>query len=272
MLKHDTTSFTITVPTSIWRASRSPLKFSIPTSESQLPIPTVPRSEKTPLREAPTVSTSNPRLRRSDPPPSLEAPEPPAKAKRPARARLRDSSRQDESTSSIPPSSAAPLAPQSVRFETAPIEKSRKSPGQAIQNPEPIFESDAALVRLQSALDEVRQAVAFGEDQRAVAKARVLLQLAQAERTREANALIAGATDLLGPILLRNLGGRERKVSLQQPQSSRTASMSPQHLFLLSRIDGTTTVEELLDVSPLSTPETLGILLDFRDEGYLAID
>jgi hypothetical protein len=121
-------------------------------------------------------------------------------------------------------------------------------------------------------LDEVRQAVAFGEDQRAVAKARVLLQLAQAERTREANALIAGATDLLGPILLRNLGGRERKVSLQQPQSSRTASMSPQHLFLLSRIDGTTTVDELLDVSPLSTPETLGILLDFRDEGYLEID
>ena len=48
--------------------------------------------------------------------------------------------------------------------------------------------------------------------------------------------------------------------------------MSPEHVFLLSRIDGTSTVEELLDVSPLSTAETLGILIDFRDEGYLEID
>ena len=48
--------------------------------------------------------------------------------------------------------------------------------------------------------------------------------------------------------------------------------MSPEHVFLLSRVDGTTTIEELLDVSPLSTAETLGILLDFRDQGYLGID
>jgi hypothetical protein len=48
--------------------------------------------------------------------------------------------------------------------------------------------------------------------------------------------------------------------------------MSPEHLFLLSRIDRTTTVEELIDVSPVSAPETLGILIDFLDEGYLEFD
>jgi len=41
---------------------------------------------------------------------------------------------------------------------------------------------------------------------------------------------------------------------------------------LLSRIDGTTTVEELLDVSPLSTAETLGILIDFHEQGLLGFE
>jgi len=41
---------------------------------------------------------------------------------------------------------------------------------------------------------------------------------------------------------------------------------------LLSRIDGTTTVEELLDVSPMSPAETLAILVDFHDQGYLGFD
>ena len=118
----------------------------------------------------------------------------------------------------------------------------------------------------------VRQAVTFGEDFRALAKARTLMQLVQSSRSADAKKVLSRATDLLGPIFLRSLGGRDRKVSLVQPQSSSGKSMSPEHVFLLSRIDGTTTVEELLDVSPMSPAETLAILVDFHDQGYLGFD
>jgi hypothetical protein len=47
--------------------------------------------------------------------------------------------------------------------------------------------------------------------------------------------------------------------------------MSPTHMFLASRIVGKVTIEELLDVSPLPNTETLAILLDFRDSGFLTI-
>jgi hypothetical protein len=143
----------------------------------------------------------------------------------------------------------------------------------SVRQPEVTGAQAEALHRVRQALDEVRQAVTFGEDQRALSKARTVLQLVQAERSRETRQVLSNAAELLGPILLRSLGGLDRKMRLAQPQSARgPASISPEHVFLLSRIDGTTTVEELLDVSPLSTAETLGILIDFREQGLLGFE
>ncbi len=226
-------------------------------SESRLPVPTVPRSDPVPHSEVQSLSAHNPRLRHSDPPPSQQ--EPNRALHPPLQGRLR----------SPPPSDPALLdgsqpAPQFSEERTLP---SARTPGT-------IQQTDAqAMVRLRAAMDEVRQAVTFGEEQRALAKARAVLQLVQFERSREAKEMVSNAAELLRPILLRSLGGLGRKVSLTQPSSSRgRPSMSPEHVFLLSRIDGTTTVEELLDVSPLSTAETLGILIDFREQGYLGFD
>lgn len=129
-----------------------------------------------------------------------------------------------------------------------------------------------ALEKIRALLDDIRQAVTFGESQRALSKARQAVQLAQLERYRDAKDLLAEATELLRPILLRAVGGLQRRVVARHVQTVRGASLSPEHLFLLSRMEGTLTVEELIDVSPLSAPETLGILLDSRDEGYLVIE
>lgn len=122
-------------------------------------------------------------------------------------------------------------------------------------------------------IDEVRQAVTFGEEQRAITKAHAALHLVQSERSRETRQVLANAAELLSPIFLRSLGGLDRKVRLTQAPASPTQSpMSPEHVFLLSRIDGTTTVEELVDVSPLSATETLGLLVDFRERGLLGFE
>ena len=246
------------------RRARSYRASLTPASESRLPIPTVPRSEPTPHSEVQSLSVPNPRLRRSDPPPPM--PESIHVSRRPRQGRLRSPAPSEDATrvrsaSVTPPRSDRP--PQFGEEKTLASAGAPSPPSAAVSE---------ALGRMQAAMDEVRQAVTFGEDQRALTKARVVLQLAQAERSREAKELLSNAAELLRPILLRSLGGLNRKVSLAQPQSSRGSSMSPEHLFLLSRIDGTTTVEELLDVSPLSTPETLGILIDFRDQGYLGFD
>ena len=237
-------------------------------SESRLPIPTVPKSESTPPSRAPTLSTHNPRLRRSEPPPGLDTPELIQNSRRPPRARLRGAKPSDDVNdfNSRPTVSPPPPTNETPTHSTAGTLISRGTPGLSSA---PLSD---AMIQLQAAMDEVRQAVTFGEDQRALTKARAVLQLAQADRSRETKELLTTSAELLSPILLRSLGGLSRRVSLWQPDSAHSASMSPEHVFLLSRIDGTSTVEELLDVSPLSTAETLGILIDFRDEGYLEID
>ena len=42
--------------------------------------------------------------------------------------------------------------------------------------------------------------------------------------------------------------------------------------FLLSRIDGKTTIEELLDVSGMPPDEALGILRDLLQKGVISVD
>ena len=125
---------------------------------------------------------------------------------------------------------------------------------------------------LRITLEEIRQAVAFGEEQRAISKARHAVQIARNARRQEPRELLSNAVDLLRPLLLRSLGGSQRRVSIESSNQVDSSRLSPEHLFLLSRVDGTTTIEELLDTSPLTAAETLGILLDFRDLGCLGIE
>jgi len=123
-----------------------------------------------------------------------------------------------------------------------------------------------------SILDDVKKALAFGDNGLALVKARAVLKLTQGENSQQAAALVADASDVILPILLDAMGGQDAVISLRQRPSSSSTSISPTHMFLASRIVGKTTIEELLDVSHLSKVETLGILLDFRDEGLLALD
>jgi eukaryotic-like serine/threonine-protein kinase len=218
-----------------------------------------------------SVGAANFRLRRSDPPPNFSLKDAPSESLRSPRAPAYGSLLTDEGSSRnalnyartepAPPSDDSQL--QRVTATQASATK---------RTPDSMPANDGAMLKLRATLDEIRQAVTFGEEQRALAKARLAVQMAQAQRQREAKELLSGASELLRPILLRSLGGSHRRVSLVRSDSRGVPSMSPEHVFLLSRVDGTTTIEELLDVSPLSTAETLGILLDFRDQGYLGID
>jgi len=281
------------------RQLRGPRSKVSPESESRLPIPTLPETEQSPAPSAvQSINAHNPRLRGSEPPPKVPAESAPAR-RRPAQGRLRASGAASdpgrnsakpskprvsrappaiaEANPRLPTSHAPPAFAGESVYSTPASQPPLAFPDEAtlpsMRQPEVTGAQAEALHRVRQALDEVRQAVTFGEDQRALSKARTVLQLVQAERSRETRQALSNAAELLGPILLRSLGGLDRKMRLAQPQSANgPASISPEHVFLLSRIDGTTTVEELLDVSPLSTAETLGILIDFHEQGLLGFE
>jgi hypothetical protein len=54
--------------------------------------------------------------------------------------------------------------------------------------------------------------------------------------------------------------------------TARDESMSPHHMFIYSQVVDKMTVDELLDGTPLTAIETLSVLLDFRDRGYLSLE
>ncbi len=121
-------------------------------------------------------------------------------------------------------------------------------------------------------LGELKRALAAGDERRALRSARAALRLMGDGNSSQVTNLISNATDVILLALLQALGGKSKTISMRQRPSSSDNSIGPTHMFLASRIDGPTTIEELLDVSPLSNTETLGILLDFRDAGFLVVD
>ena len=121
-------------------------------------------------------------------------------------------------------------------------------------------------------VDEIRRALAAGDEHLALLSARAALRLTREEHSPEVASIIARATGVILPILFQALGGQNKTISMRQRPSSKDNWISPTHMFLASRIDGRTTIEELLDVSPLSNADTLGILLDFRDSGFLVVE
>ena len=115
-------------------------------------------------------------------------------------------------------------------------------------------------------------ALALGDDSLALLNARAALRLIREQHSPQSAHLISTAAELILPLLLAALGGKNKTIRMVHRPSSKDDALSPTHMFLASRIDKATTIEELLDISPLSSAETLGILLDFRDDGFLTVD
>lgn len=124
---------------------------------------------------------------------------------------------------------------------------------------------------LMTELESTRRALAFGEQLNAYRHAQRCLAVADtlaADVSREA---LADALPLLETVLLAQLGGpRQRVRALGTPEVSDTR-VTPEHVYLLSRLDGTPSIDEVLDLSPLARVDTLRCLLAFRDQGLLEL-
>jgi eukaryotic-like serine/threonine-protein kinase len=187
---------------------------------------------------------------------------------KPAHARLR--------------SALSPVADESAHFESGRIRKRlAATPPPKVQPPtRPNLGNLPALAAtkdvdsrsLATLVDDIKKALSQGNQESALQSARAALRWIRGELDGPPQHLATEALSLMAPIFLQALGGKHKRVCMSRIPSNSYGSLHSSHMFLVSRIEGPTTIEELLDISPLSEAETLGILLDFSDQSMLTVD
>lgn len=179
----------------------------------------------------------------------VRAPERPQPVRRAPRSHGSEEAPND---SSLPPPPARPVpepAPTTLRSGMP-----ASLPAAAAEVP--------SIAELAGAITEVRRAMAFGEKQRALVQARRAIHLAHVAASNEAKQLLVEASSTLELVLLPAVGGLQKRLALKECSPAERADLTPGHFFLVSRLESPITVEELLDMSPFTRPETLGFVAD----------
>ena len=114
-----------------------------------------------------------------------------------------------------------------------------------------------------------RQALGLGDLNLAVSYAESALRLAESFDTQEARLLVDAESMLIDHIFETRIGSLRQRLSIVGVPSNMGASVSPEQAFLLSRLDGGASVEEVLDLSPLSRRDTLRQLLALMRDGLV---
>ena len=115
-------------------------------------------------------------------------------------------------------------------------------------------------LRLKKVLEEAKRARSARDIDLAAALVEDAFCLADALGSPEARAALEHEEALLEGSLEMRLGRRDRALRLL-PQPEDRVSLLPEEAFLLSRIDGVVSAEEVLDLSPLPRLRTLRLLV-----------
>ncbi len=125
---------------------------------------------------------------------------------------------------------------------------------------------------LSVALDRARQAHDVGDIELAVNNAETALLVADALASPEASARLESARTLLSSIFEARIGPLSRRMVVLAPASNKKLRVSPEQAFLLSRVDGGVTLDEAIDLSPLSRQKTLRLLVSMLRQGLIAAE
>ncbi|HEY4107228.1 MAG TPA: serine/threonine-protein kinase [Polyangiaceae bacterium] len=164
--------------------------------------------------------------------------------------------------------SARPAAPSlhpGERYQTGPRRAAARF-GNAST-----LSGSATLKDIPRALEHAREAHGLGDSNLAVSYAESALRLAEGFDTPEAQKLIDSEAVLIDHIFESRLGSLEHRLTVPSTPSQVNARVSPEQAFLLSRVDGGVTVEEALDLSPLSRRETLRLLVEMLQVGLINV-
>jgi serine/threonine protein kinase len=127
--------------------------------------------------------------------------------------------------------------------------------------------------KLRDAIDQARLAMGFGDMDLAIDYAESALRFAAQnddEATRDA---IYRAMTLFDLIFETRLGSLDRRVVVRKnPTGAGRGSLSPQQAFLLSRLEGRETLEEVVDLAPMPRREAIRLIVSLLRRGILEIE
>ncbi len=129
----------------------------------------------------------------------------------------------------------------------------------------------ALLSEIPEALERARQALGLGDLDLAVAYAESALRVADSFDSPEAMLLVDAEAMLIDHIFETRIGALSQRLSVVGVPSNIHAKVSPEQAYLISRLDGGVTVEEVLDLSPMQARDTLRMLLGLLRDGIIAL-
>jgi hypothetical protein len=131
--------------------------------------------------------------------------------------------------------------------------------------------STAVTEAIAEFMEGARSAFDKGNIDAAVGEIELALDLADQSDDKLAGRAIAGAETLITKVLEERLGELTRSVVVKP--GGVTTGLSPGHAFVLSRLEGGgVTLEEALDLSPMSRQETLRALVRLLRAGLIQVD
>lgn len=122
---------------------------------------------------------------------------------------------------------------------------------------------------VQSAIEAAREAVATGNTNAAVDLVETALTIAESTHSQTAKQSIERAGTLFNRIFLACLGDLNRRLVVREVPSTQSGTVSPEQAFVLSRLDGSTTVEEVLDLTPMPRQQALRLLVGLLRRGLI---
>jgi len=172
------------------------------------------------------------------------------------------------------PTSPSPLVPSppaalpvGERLQTGP---QRRSAGSRLANASTLA-GNASVQDIPESLERARQALGLGDLNLAVAYAESAIRLAECFDSSEAKLLLDTEAMLIDHIFETRIGSLQQRLNVVAVPSNVDSRVSPEQAFLLSRLDGGVSVEEALDLSPLSRRDTLRQLLALMRDGLVSL-
>jgi serine/threonine protein kinase len=133
--------------------------------------------------------------------------------------------------------------------------------------------AQGAPAKLRDAIDQARLAMGFGDLDLAIDYAESALRFAAQNDDEAARDAISRATTLFDLIFETRLGSLDRRVVVRKaPTGAGRGSLSPQQAYLLSRIEGRETLENVVSLAPMPRREAIRLIVSLLRRGILEIE
>jgi serine/threonine protein kinase len=142
---------------------------------------------------------------------------------------------------------------------------------QATRPTDPVPSARAGEITLN--LSRAREAFGLGDIDLAASYVERAMQLADSGTSPSERLSITAESSLIEGVLTSRIGSQHGRLVVRRvPSLPEGLDIRPQQAFLLSRLEGRASVEELLDLSPLPRHETLRHLVALLKKGVLGIE